>query len=157
MARKKPIYPPSNEVEKKPTLTESGAEILDDTPVSIPMRIVRGQYHTEQIQRLVALELSRQAGLQEFETWEESNDFDVGDDYEPTSPWEEDIDSEDRYQEDRRLFYRERYERSTPGKKDTAGGGNPQGGEGVQREGQADTGPKETGGGNQPPSGGNPA
>lgn len=67
-----------------------GPEKLDPTPVAIPLRftrqsslndVVRNMVRSEELRRLV-----EEAGE---ETFEEADDFDIGDDYDPQSPYEE--------------------------------------------------------------------
>lgn len=71
-------------------LDERGRELLDGRPMEPPvgynpqpslMEKIRKMVHDAQIQRDLA-----KAGV---ETFDEANDFDVGDDYDPTSPWEQ--------------------------------------------------------------------
>ncbi|AXH74307.1 MAG: hypothetical protein [Microviridae sp.] len=72
-------------------LDSKGWEIPDQTPVAIPAHIKF--YDTrDSIRDMIRAELSREARENGFETWEESDDFDVGDDYDPTSPYEEQFD-----------------------------------------------------------------
>jgi len=71
-------------------LDEKGREILDGRPMEPPvgynpqpslMDKIRKMVHDAQIQRDLA-----KAGA---ETFDEANDFDVGDDFDPSSPWEQ--------------------------------------------------------------------
>lgn len=71
-------------------LDEKGYEIPDQTPVAVPVRMQR--YERDHIREIIRQEMSRQAEDQGFETWEESDDFDVGDDFDPISPYEEQFD-----------------------------------------------------------------
>lgn len=75
-------------------LNEKGHEVLDDTPVAMPVGFKRPQSMTDMIRQYVRTELSKQASEQGNETWEEADDFDVGDDYDPKSPWELTFDQE---------------------------------------------------------------
>lgn len=75
-------------------LDSRGYEVLDDTPVSRPVRFSPPPTLQEQIKRFVRVELSRQAEEQGEETFEDADDFDVGDDYDPKSPWELSADQE---------------------------------------------------------------
>lgn len=68
-------------------------ETLDPKPLAIPARI-RPVTDVERLRAMVRGELSLAAQADGFETFEEANDFDVGDDYDPTSPWELTIDQE---------------------------------------------------------------
>lgn len=71
-------------------LTEDGQEILDPTPVAPPVGFVRQPSLAEQIRQMVRSEkLALEAEAAGFETFEEADDFNVGDDYDPRSPFEE--------------------------------------------------------------------
>lgn len=72
----------------KRCLDDDGSEVLDTTPVAIPVRFSRAETIVEQVRRLVAGELSGAATLAGFESFDEADDFDVGDDYEPSSRYE---------------------------------------------------------------------
>lgn len=67
---------------------ENGHEVPDRRPVALPAGFKRPETLAEQVQRLVRTSLSRQASEQGFETFEESEDFDVGDDVDPASRYE---------------------------------------------------------------------
>lgn len=75
-------------------LNEKGHEVLDATPVARPVGWSRPESLQEQIRRFVRNELSQHAAAQGHETWEEAEDFEVGDDYDPRSPYELDDDQE---------------------------------------------------------------
>lgn len=75
-------------------LDENGHEVLDDTPVALPIGFKRPPSINDTIRQLVRNELSRAAQQQGAESFEEADDFDVGDDYDPTSPWELTFDQE---------------------------------------------------------------
>ena len=66
----------------------------DEPPVAVPVRFSRPANLTEQIRAVIRGELSRQAGNQGHESFEEADDFDVDDDYDPRSPWELNFDQE---------------------------------------------------------------
>lgn len=68
------------------TIRASSKEVPDPTPVEIG---VKGEEdsHADYIRRIVEDVVSKHAELNEAETFEEANDFDVGD-QEPTSPYE---------------------------------------------------------------------
>lgn len=85
-------------------LDDNGLEVLDDTPVAIPVRFSRAETLVDQVRRLVAGELSGAATLAGFESFDEADDFDVGDDYDPRSRYElddgqaeYDLRADDRY------------------------------------------------------------
>lgn len=69
-------------------------EYLDPTPMAIPVKYQRPSTEQARVRALVQGILSAQAEEQGFESWEEANDFDIGDDYDPHSPWEYSIDDE---------------------------------------------------------------
>lgn len=67
---------------------EGRHEEVDSTPISRHVGFTRPPSIHETIQRLVRQELSARAAAQGHETFEEADDFDVGDDFEPNSPYE---------------------------------------------------------------------
>lgn len=71
-----------------------GKEVLDTTPVARNIPWSRPLTIQEQIQRYIRMEMSRDASEHGNETFEEADDFDVGDDYDPRSPWELSADQE---------------------------------------------------------------
>lgn len=61
-------------------------EKLDPTPRTATIKMAPiGQNKLDELMHHLGLK----AAEQEHETLEEADDFDVGDDYDPTSPWEE--------------------------------------------------------------------
>lgn len=70
-------------------LDDNGHEIPDPTPVALPSGFKRPETLAEQVQRLVRSSISRHAEAQGHETWEEANDFEVDDDFDPSTPYEE--------------------------------------------------------------------
>lgn len=71
-------------------LDEFGREIPDPRPMSIPSGFKRPETLAEQVQRLVRTSISRQAEEQGFETFEDSEDFEIEDEmWDPSSPYEE--------------------------------------------------------------------
>ncbi len=75
-------------------LNSKGEEILDSTPMAVPI----GYSHPEDLQtkmrRIVKNEMSMQAQNNDQESFDEADDFDIGDDFEPKSPYENDFDPE---------------------------------------------------------------
>lgn len=69
-------------------------EMLDDTPVCLPVRLKRTDALTEQIRRVIREEASRRASDAGFESFEEADDFEIEDDYDPRSPHELSLDQE---------------------------------------------------------------
>ena len=68
-------------------LNEHGHELLDDTPVAVPVELKRPPSTLDEIRRALAL-VSREAAQQGLETFEEADDFDVEDEHDFESPWE---------------------------------------------------------------------
>jgi len=80
-------------------LDKNGHEIPDESQVAIPVRFKKSVMEYEIIKRMVRAELSEAAANSGFETFEEANDFDVGDDFEPDSPYEFDVSDEEYLQQ----------------------------------------------------------
>lgn len=74
-------------------LNERGHEVLDDTPVALPLKF-RRQSFVDQIQSFIRAELSRQADDQGHESFEEADDFWIDDDDLPRSQYELEADQE---------------------------------------------------------------
>lgn len=81
---------------QKKKYTEDGLEIMDSTPVAIPVRFRRELSLTEKIRDIIRNEASRAAEAAGFETFDEADDFDCDDEYEPLSPYEQSLDQEIR-------------------------------------------------------------
>lgn len=77
-------------------LNDKGQEVLDPTPVAIPVRALRRPSTLDEIRQYIGL-VNREAEQAGQETFEESDDFDVGDDYDPQSPWEQSVDQEENW------------------------------------------------------------
>lgn len=74
----------------KVTFNARNEEILDPTPLALPAGMKKPESLHDQIRRLIKSERLQQAlSAQGYETEEEANDFDVGDDYDPSTPYEE--------------------------------------------------------------------
>lgn len=70
--------------------TPEGSEVPDPVPIAPPVGYVRTKPIREQLREMVQSEaLARAARDSGNETFEEAEDFDVGDDIDPRSPWEE--------------------------------------------------------------------
>lgn len=69
-------------------LNENGHEVPDPRPVARPLHIGVPETLAQQIQRMVRSELSQRAAAQGHETFEESDDFDVEEDEDLSSPYE---------------------------------------------------------------------
>lgn len=80
-------------VHTKAGLDEHGREIADPTPIAPPIGYNKQPSMMENIRNMIRSERLRQeveaAGA---ETFEEADDFDVGEDFDPTSPYEENFD-----------------------------------------------------------------
>lgn len=74
-------------------LNENGHEVLDDTPIALPLRLSRPPSRLEELRSLLNV-VNREAQQNGHETFEEADDFNVGDDYDPRSPWELTADQE---------------------------------------------------------------
>lgn len=68
---------------------EIGMEFPNPVPLAAPFGFSEQPPIWEQIRAMVKRELSAGAEEAGYETEEEANDFDVGDDFDPFSPWEE--------------------------------------------------------------------
>lgn len=70
-------------------------ELLDPTPMAIPVGYKQPETLADQIRRMVRSErLAQEVEAAGFETWEEADDFDVDDDFDPTSPYEQNFDQD---------------------------------------------------------------
>lgn len=67
---------------------ERGFEIPDPTPMALPVNFTRPLTIQDMVRRYVRVEVSRAAEEAGEETFEESDDFEVGDDPEMRSPYE---------------------------------------------------------------------
>lgn len=108
-------------------LNADGHEILDNSPVAIPLRFKRQENLSEEVRRLVQGELSRLADARGYESFDEADDFDVGDDYDPHSPYE--LDEE-------QIYYDHRNERRDDTEEGVVDKGDQQVAEDVQRDGK---------------------
>lgn len=75
----------------------NGDELLDDTPVALPLDHEVPESIEDKIKRLIQSErFAQAAAARGFETFEEADDFEIGDDFEaePHSPWELSADQE---------------------------------------------------------------
>lgn len=68
-----------------------GKEFPNPIPLEPPIGFVPMKPLHEQIRDAVVREMSARAEAEGFESAEEADDFDVGDDFEPHSPWENDF------------------------------------------------------------------
>lgn len=69
---------------------EEGREVMDPLPIAPPIGYKKAPSISETIRNMIRSErLKQEAEAQGFESFEEADDFDVGDDYDPKSPYEE--------------------------------------------------------------------
>lgn len=74
-------------------LDENGHELLDTTPVEMPLGFQHPEPLEERIRRLIRTSVSQQAVENGAETFEEADDFDIpDDDSDPVTPFEMDFD-----------------------------------------------------------------
>lgn len=88
----KQIYDKLVQVEQslsKIALDSFGREMPDSTPIAPPLGYQKQPSMVDHIRALVARGLDTQARAAGLETFEEANDFEVGDDYEPETPYEQ--------------------------------------------------------------------
>lgn len=84
---------------------EHGRELMDPTPIAPPIGYKKSPSIAEQIRAMVRSEKLRQeAEAEGYETFEEADDFDVGDDFDPKSPYEEVFEPLPEVNEDDRLM-----------------------------------------------------
>lgn len=76
-------------------LNERGHEILDPNPVEIPVGFHQPPTLEARMRALIRTEMSQLAAQKGEETFEEADDFDIGDDFDPTSPYEQHFDHDD--------------------------------------------------------------
>lgn len=78
------------EIKTKTGLDEQGREIVDSTPMAPPVGYNKQPHIWDQVRNLVRSEALRQAAeAAGADTFEEADDFDIGEDYDPISPHEE--------------------------------------------------------------------
>jgi len=78
----------------------SRREVLDGTPMAVPIGFRRPPSLIEQMRAMIRNEVSEAAQMSGRETFEESNDFDIPDDPDdPHTPWEDSADGDDQVAE----------------------------------------------------------
>lgn len=70
---------------------QDGYEVPDSQPLFVE-GVKRPENITDQIRRMIRTETSLAAQMSGHETFEEADDFEIGDDFEPHSPYENDFD-----------------------------------------------------------------
>lgn len=96
VSHNKPLYLPADMVDElhlltRPYLDFDGREVLNPVPMEVPLNFRQPLSLQQQIKRILRNEFSHHAQLQGFESFEESNDFEVDDsgfDIEPSSKYE---------------------------------------------------------------------
>lgn len=73
---------------------EKGHEIVDSTPLAIPIHWQRPLTIQDMVRRFVQTEVSRVAEAEGHETFEEADDFDTGEDEDIRSPYQLDDEQE---------------------------------------------------------------
>lgn len=73
-------------------LFKDGTERLDPIPVAPPIGYKREPSMFDHMRTLIRSEMLKNALNADVETFEEADDFDVGDDYDPRSPYEVEFD-----------------------------------------------------------------
>lgn len=74
---------------KDPRLNDRGHEVLDQTPMAKSLGFREQKSLAQQMREMVTSELARRSAIAAgYETFEEADDFCVGDDYDPHSPHE---------------------------------------------------------------------
>lgn len=74
----------------------AGEELMDPTPVALPMHFRRPESINDMMKRLIKTHLSKAAAAENSESFEEADDFNVeGEEKEPTTPYEDDLEGLD--------------------------------------------------------------
>lgn len=75
---------------------ENGREVMDSRPMAVPVGFRRPPSLIDQMRVMIRREMSEAAAARGAESFEEANDFDVGDDPDdPTTPWEHAADGDE--------------------------------------------------------------
>lgn len=85
MADQTIVDPTTGEIVPK---YKDGLEQMDPNPIAETLKFKREPSYFEQMRAQIRQELSRAAEDQGFETFDEANDFAIGEDYEPLSAYE---------------------------------------------------------------------
>nr|QJB20079.1 MAG: hypothetical protein [Microvirus sp.] len=91
MARKKKkiVLP-----DPMPRLDNYGSEVPDPQPIAVNVKVKRLMNDSDRMRTIIRQELSRAAQEEGAESFEEADDFNVDDEYDPTSPYELVLDSD---------------------------------------------------------------
>lgn len=79
----------SDLLEKRRNDPKKSREYLDPTPMAPPIGFTRPRHIVDDVREMVRMELSRQAAAAGYESFDEAEDFDIDDEYDPSSPWEQ--------------------------------------------------------------------
>lgn len=93
MAKRKKSDAKSN-APTKSTLDKNGHEIPDPNPVAPALNLERQPTLAERIRQEVRSQAFQAQLRADQETFEEADDFEVGDDYDPSSPYEEEFEGQ---------------------------------------------------------------
>lgn len=96
---------------------ENGREVPDPRPVEMPLGMKRPETLAEQVQRLVRRQVSEYAAMHGHETFEEADDLEIDEDFDPSTPYELEFDpvlgreitAADFQDAQRREYLREQY------------------------------------------------
>lgn len=89
------IDPNTGEIlnRKGQRLNEAGQELPDPTPIAPPVGYIKQPSLSQLIREMVVREHQRlKSQGEDYESPDEAEDFDVDDDFDPSSPWEENFD-----------------------------------------------------------------
>lgn len=92
-----------------------GKEFPNPVPLEPPLGYVASKPIHEQIREMVQREMSRAAEAEGFETAEEADDFEIGDDYDPSSPYEVEFEPTDPWPPSKAVAEAEREAVEAPG------------------------------------------
>lgn len=88
--RKPEAVPVQRRVKAQHLKYDQDGELMDPTPMAPPIGYKKSPSITEQIRSMIRGERLRQeAEAEGYESFEEADDFEIGDDFDPTSPYEE--------------------------------------------------------------------
>ena len=109
-------------VKKCLKINKDGTEKLCNKPMSVPIGFKQPPTLQQQIKQMIRSEKLQMAAMEAgHETFEESEDFDIGDDYDPTAPYELGFDSDLDYNSNQGGFQEEKpIEQEAPASKEKA-------------------------------------
>lgn len=95
-----------SQTKKEVPLKKTRHEQPDPVPAALPIGFKHPPTLAEQIRRMVRQQLDDYATQNGSETFEEADDFDVGDDVDPSSPYEEDPNKEETLEREFHAHYK---------------------------------------------------